>query len=191
MNPSISRHLVTELRLSWDLFIIVFFTIVIAYSFIIGRNTTLKVIIAAYMAILTADSLGGLFQTYLLPAAPSLQGAPGQEALILLKIFAFILVIVLLTIRGGFYINLAAEQGLFSKIFSNLIFGFLNAGLVVSSLLVYLTGGSFFSGGIDPALTTNLYLESELIRTILDYHELWFSLPALAVVALSFFESSE
>jgi hypothetical protein len=66
-----------NLRLSWDLFIIVFFGVIIAYSFIIGRNQTLKIIIATYMAILTADGLGNLFQTYLLPTAPSLQGDAG------------------------------------------------------------------------------------------------------------------
>ena len=49
-----------EINLSWDLFVIVFFAVIIAYSFIIGRNQTLKVIIASYIAILASDGIGNL-----------------------------------------------------------------------------------------------------------------------------------
>jgi hypothetical protein len=177
-----------DLRLSWDLFILVFFVIVIAYSFIIGRNSTLKVIIASYMAILTADSLGGVFERYLLPAAPSLQGDAGVEVLILLKIFIFVLVILILTIKGGFNVDILPEKSLITRILSNLTFGFLNAGLALSTVLVYITGGSFFSGGLENTYQTSLYLESEFIQMIVDNYYLWFALPAVAIVVVSLFE---
>ncbi len=177
-----------DLRLSWDLFIIVFFAVIIAYSFIIGRNSTLKVIIATYMAILTADSLGNLFHQYLVPAAPSLQGVAGEQALILIKIFVFVAVIVLLVIKGGFTVDMVPERSAVTRILSNTTFGFLNAGLVISTLLVYLTGGSFILGGLDRALQTNLYSESSLVKLMIDQSNLWFALPAIALVLISFFE---
>ena len=180
-----------NLRLSWDLFVLVFFAIIIAYSFIVGRNQTIKIIIASYISILTADGLGNLFERYVLPTAPSLQGEEGVQALVLLKIFAFVLVIVLLAIRGGFSIDIAPENSPVTRILANLSFGFLNAGLVVSTLLVYLTGGSFVMGTVQSGLHTNLYNESEFIKAIIDHYDLWFSLPAVSLVVMSLFQPRE
>jgi len=177
-----------NIRLSWDLFVLVFFAIVIAYSFIIGRNQTIKIIIASYMAVLTADGLGNLFQRYLLPAAPALAGDKGVQALVLLKIFSFVLVIVLVAIRGGFHVDVLPEQSPVTRILANLSFGFLNAGLMVSTLLVYLTGGSFVMGTVQTGLHANLYSESQFIQLIIDHYDIWFSLPALSLVLVSFFQ---
>ncbi|QQR54645.1 hypothetical protein IPG41_05645 [Candidatus Peregrinibacteria bacterium] len=180
-----------NIRLSWDLFVLVFFGVVIAYSFIIGRNQTIKIIIASYMAILTADGLGNLFETYVLPTAPSLQGEAGLQVLVLLKIFVFVLTIVLLAIRGGFRVDLGLENSVVTRILANLSFGFLNAGLMVSTLLVYLTGGSFVMGTVQTGLSINLYAQSEFIQTIIDHYDVWFALPALAIVLVSFFQPQE
>ena len=180
-----------NIRLSWDLFILVFFGIVIAYSFIIGRNKTVKVIISTYMAILTADAIGNLLQTYLLPSAPALQGAVGDQALVLIKIFTFVLVIVLLAIKGGFNVDVAPERSVVTRILGNLSFGFLNAGLMVSTILVYLTGGSFVTGSIRAGFESNLYQESHFIQTIVDNYNIWFALPVLAIVIVSLFQQVE
>lgn len=175
-----------NLRLSWDLFVLVFFSVVIAYSFIIGRNQTMKVIIATYMAILTADGIGNLIQTYILPAAPTLQGEAGLQALVMAKIFLFVLVIVLLAIKGGFAVDILPETSVVTRILANLSFGILNAGLMVSTLLVYLTGGSFVMGTVYTSLQTNLYAQSAFIQAIVDHYDVWFALPAIAIVLMSF-----
>ena len=180
-----------NIRLSWDLFILVFFGVVIAYSFIIGRNKTVKVIISTYMAILTADAIGNLLQTYLLPSAPALQGAMGDQALVLIKIFTFVLVIVLLAIKGGFQVDVSPERSVVTRILGNLSFGFLNAGLMVSTILVYLTGGSFVTGSIRAGFESNLYQESHFIQTIVDNYNIWFALPVLAIVIVSLFQHVE
>ena len=180
-----------NIRLSWDLFILVFFGVVIAYSFIIGRNKTVKVIISTYMAILTADAIGNLLQTYLLPSVPALQGAMGDQALVLIKIFTFVLVIVLLAIKGGFQVDVSPERSVVTRILGNLSFGFLNAGLMVSTILVYLTGGSFVTGSIRAGFESNLYQESHFIQTIVDNYNIWFALPVLAIVIVSLFQHVE
>lgn len=180
-----------NLRLSWDLFILVFFGVVIAYSFIIGRNQTLKVIISTYMAILTADGLGNLIKTYLLPAAPTLQGEMGDQAMVLIKIFTFVLVIVILSIKGGFRVNISPERSIVTRVLANLTFGFLNAGLIVSTLLVYLTGGSFVTGTIPAGAEASLYHESLFVKSIIDNYNVWFSLPVIGVVLVSLFQRAE
>lgn len=191
LSPVFFFCAVDNIRLSWDLFILVFFGVVIAYSFIIGRNQTLKVIISTYMAILTADGIGNLIQTYLLPAAPTLQGEAGDQAMVLIKIFTFVFSIVILAIKGGFVVDVPPEQSVVTRVLGNLSFGFLNAGLMVSTLLVYLTGGSFVTGSIRAGFETNLYRESQFIQAIVDNYNVWFALPVLALVIVSLFHRSE
>jgi len=178
-----------DIRLSWDLFIIVFFGIVIAYSFIIGRNQTLKVIISSYMAILAADGLGNLTNDYILPNVNALSPAESDQFLILMKIFIFVVVIVLLSIKGGFFVDIMEERKIPVRIMATLAFGFLNAGLIVSTILVYISGGSFVSGTMELTKTTELYQESELVQLMINNHNLWFALPVFAIVLISIFEA--
>lgn len=182
---------VDNIRLTWDLFVLVFFVIVIAYSFIIGRNTTLKVIISSYMAILVADGLGDLLNTYVVPAAPTLEGESGDQFIILSKIITYVIIIVLLVIKGGFRVDILPERTLITRILANLSFGFLNAGLLICTLLVYLTGGSFVFGLGTAAVQSNLYQESTFIQLMVDNYSIWFALPAIAIVVASFFEPRE
>lgn len=178
-----------DIRLSWDLFIVVFFGIVIAYSFIIGRNSTLKVIISSYMAILCADGVGNLLNNYVLPNLTGLNASQGDQALILLKIFIFVLVIVILAIKGGFFVDVLEDQAISTRLIATTAFGFLNGGLIVSTILVYVSGGSFVAGTLDVAKSTNIYLESELVQLMINNYDLWFALPAIAIVVVSFFEA--
>ena len=169
-----------DIRLSWDLFIIVFFAVIIAYSFIIGKDRTLKVVIGTYLAILTADGIGNLFQQYLLPSIPSLQGDIGVQVLVLLKILVFIAVIVVIAVKGSFSVSIFANKELFAKVFVTFLFGFLNAGLIVSTILVFISGFSFVNGFYGMMTTTSFYYESELVRLMVDNYNIWFALPAIA-----------
>jgi hypothetical protein len=89
------------LELSWDLFIIVFFGIVVAYSFIIGRNNNLKVILATYVAALAADAVGNLFANTLAMSESFMKLmkifyiTTPIEAVVLVKIIFFMTVIIL------------------------------------------------------------------------------------------------
>ena len=62
-----------EINLSWDLFVIVFFTVIIAYTFIIGRNQAVKIIISTYIAILAADGVGNIVERYFLGQEPAIK----------------------------------------------------------------------------------------------------------------------
>lgn len=180
------------IKLSWDLFIIVFFTVIIAYSFIIGKNQTMKVIIGTYIAVLTADGLGNLVEQYVLGtkgAAPNILPVGLQDsALIILKIVVFILGIVLIAVRGGFDVQLPYETTTIGKLITTFCFGFLNAGLIVSTILVYISGFSFVEASAELASNPifDLYKQSPLVAVIINNYNFWFSLPAIAFVFSSF-----
>ena len=47
---------------TWDLFIIVFFGLVITYSFIIGKHEAVKIIISTYISILAVEGIGNVIE---------------------------------------------------------------------------------------------------------------------------------
>jgi hypothetical protein len=172
---------------TWDLFIIVFFAIIIAYSFIVGRNATLKIIIASYIAILTADGFGNLFDNFLLSEAKlmDLGVSLGPESLVVMKILTFVLVILLVTVRGSFFIAMDRERSLLLNIVTTGAFGFLSAGLIISTILVYVSGGVFV-GNATSAIGVDITTDSLLASMMTANHNIWFSLPAVAFVVMSF-----
>lgn len=182
-----------NVQLSWDLFIVVFFSIIIAYSFIVGRNQTLKIIIGSYIAALTADGLSNLVEKYLggpQPILKFLEGPNADEFFIMMKILIFISVIVVIAVRGGFVVSILNEQKMTVRFFITFLFGVLNAGLIVSTLLLYVSGLSLINAnGLETAAT--LGSESLLVQLMIENHSLWFSLPAIAFVMVSFLEGQE
>ncbi|MEK7171887.1 MAG: hypothetical protein AAB739_03170 [Patescibacteria group bacterium] len=186
------------LKLSWDLFVIVIFAVIIAYSFIIGKENTLKVIIGSYIAILTADGLGNLFKQYLMTSNDFVTflrflGLGSEDkTMILIKVLTFIFAILIISMRGGFEIHKSHHHGIIGLI-TNLIFGFLSAGLVVSTLFVYVSGASFVSGSVN--ITNNTlaaaYAESQMVKMMIDNYNFWFALPAVAFLIVSLLNKRE
>lgn len=181
-----------EISLSWDLFVIVFFSVIIAYSFIIGRNQSIKIIISAYIAILTADGVGNLIERYLLgenPIIRSFDFDSTEGRLVLIKIIIFILGIVLITTRGKFNIDLNRSKYFSMELIMSLAYGILSAGLITSTILIYAAGGSFVQSG--ELLLNNsvleIYQQSQMVRLMINNYNVWFSIPAIAFVVSSFF----
>lgn len=182
-----------NVTLTWDLFVIVFFTIIIAYSFIVGRNQTLKIIIGAYIASLTADALTNLVDQYLggpQPILKFLDGPDSDEFLIMFKIVIFILVTVVLAVRGGFEVGILGHHRLPIRLLMTFLFGFLNAGLIVSTLLLYISGLSLINAE-QIGTVASLGTDSPMVALMIQNHSLWFSLPAIAFVVLSFVEGQD
>lgn len=184
-----------NVTLSWDLFVLVFFAVIVAYSFIIGRNQTLKVIISTYIAILTADGLGNILERVLSPRVVSLlfPRLDFVTATIVIKILIFVGVIVVLAMKGEFQVNLQEERSRTVALIVNGIFGILSAGLIVSTILFYMSGGSFLrdSGAFTNEAIISLKRDSTLVRNLIDYYNLWFSLPAIAFAICSFLKKAD
>jgi len=97
-----------QLTLSWDLFVIVFFAVVITYSFIIGKHESVKIIISTYIAIVAAQGMGNLIERLSTESQPlfSMVGLTLDiQLLATTKLILFILTIIFLAVRGGFEID--------------------------------------------------------------------------------------
>jgi hypothetical protein len=185
-----------EINLSWDLFVIVFFSVIIAYTFIIGRNQSVKIIISSYIAILAADGIGNLVERYFLGDEPTIKaialGPDNASALMLIKILIFIATIVLITTRGKFNINMSRSKSFMMNLILSMAYGILSAGLITSTILIYASGASLVQTGVvmnDAVL--DIYRNSQMVRLMINNYNVWFSLPAIAFVFSSFFGDDE
>jgi hypothetical protein len=180
-----------EINLSWDLFVIVFFTVIIAYSFIIGRNQTLKIIISSYIAILASDGIGNLIERYFVSDKPvvrlfDLAGSEGS--LIVLKIIIFVFTIVIIATRGRFSINMEKMKSPMMTLILNLTYGVLCAGLITSTILIYSSGASLVqeTNIIMNEAVLQMYRASYMVQMMINNYNVWFSLPAITFVISSF-----
>lgn len=188
-----------DLRLTWDLFILVFFAIIIAYSFILGKDATLKIILGTYASALAADAAGNLFGKYFATsksflAAMSKLGLGGdKDAAIIAKIIIFVVMILLFTVKGSFTVDAHGGKTTGMRVLFTGIYGFLSAALIVSTVLMYVSGISFITGSFTPGAASILAFsgQSPFIQKMLDYYNVWFLLPAVTILAGSFLSSRE
>ncbi len=188
------RFFQMNLHLSWDLFILVFFAVVVAYSFIIGRNQTLKVILGTYMSILCADGLGNLFAVYFATSSAFLRflklfsiGSETQ-AITFFKVLVLISLTVLVAVRGLYEVDAEDDRPMSIQFIILLILGVLSAGLLMSAVLVFVSGTSLIGSASAPGnLLSDVYKSSRFVRLMLDYSNVWFLLPALSFLTLGMF----
>lgn len=179
-----------NIRLSWDLFVVVFFSIVLAYSFIVGRKQSIKIIIAIHLAFLAVDSfsyslssfgiysiMAKMFNTELLLTA------------IIFKCVLFITLIVLLARHNAFEVNIENDSQMVGGYFlSTAIVGTCAAALMLV-VIFYFTSGhtlSFLNTNADSTGLIIIRNQSYLARAIIDNAHIWFFLPTIALLALMF-----
>lgn len=189
-----------DITLSWDLFVIVFFVVILAYSLIIGRDNTLKVILGTYVSMIAADAGGTLFSKYLSGSELFMKilkfAAVGneQEAVVFVKVILFVALVILFAVRGAFEVDTADDRSILVRTILSMVYAVLSAGLIISAILVFVSGVSLVGGGSTETTTTALwdvYNQSGMIRTIVDNSNLWFSMPALAFLIHSFYSRRE
>jgi hypothetical protein len=180
-----------NLELSWNLFIVVLFAVIMAYSFIIGLHRTYKTVIACYLGVLAADGLGNLFQQYFLGSDTFVKALELisidnlDESLIFTKVVVFVFFIVILTIKGVFKVELNEHADGPLAPFFTLLFGFLTAGLIISTMLVYISGVSFVQADSVNSNIIEIYTGSSFVRGMVDYYNFWFSMPVVILMVSS------
>ncbi|MBT6069282.1 hypothetical protein HOG48_06025 [Candidatus Peregrinibacteria bacterium] len=178
-----------ELVLSWDLFIMIFFAIIVAYSFIVGKTQTIKIVLCAYLAILFADGMGNLVEFHLRGVSPMvdlLLKYIGEDVFVLGKVLLFVFTTVFLTVRGGFAINMDSDRG-FVNIVMTFVFAVLSAGLIVSTILMFISGYSLIAGGpgLEASTIAEIRNQSQLVGLMVDHYNWWFSMPAFTFLIFS------
>lgn len=169
-----NQPMITHILPTWDLLIVIFFIIITIYSTIVGRNTTTKIIVATYIAILATDGLGYLLETGLDKTNPEL-----LLRLIILKISALFLIILFITAKGKFSVDYGRDDSIITLVATNSAFGFLSAGLIISTILVYIGGGNIIN-----TANMNIYSGSSLASVIVENYYLWITLPIAAAFIL-------
>jgi hypothetical protein len=67
-----------------------------------------------------------------------------------------------------------------------LLLGVLSAGLMLSAMLVFVSGTSLVNHiAVLNNPLTEIYSQSRLVRIMLDYSNMWFFLPGVALIAIS------
>lgn len=174
-----------DFTLSWDLCVIVFFGIVISYSFIIGLEESVKVIVFTYVAMVAAQGAGSLLaqvSQYSQPLLTSFGLGFDATMLDVSKLILFIILIVLLAIRGGFAMESETGNSAISTALTGIL-GFATGGLLLTALLTFMTGMPLTGAhAAAPASLATLMQQSELLRNMVVYRDAWLSAPALLLI---------
>ncbi|OGJ54963.1 hypothetical protein A3D11_02665 [Candidatus Peribacteria bacterium RIFCSPHIGHO2_02_FULL_49_16] len=182
-----------QVTLTWDLLIIIFFAVVMTYSFIIGRNESIKVIAASYIATITAHGIGGYIEQMSQQSHIVLTtlGFDIDTTVILgTKLLIFVATIVIVAVQGG--LEADYEDGNTSDTFIAGILGFATAALLLINLFTILGQLPL----LDPRIATIPPLlpvakQSLLAATMISYQHFWFTLPALLLIVTSFIGRKE
>ena len=179
-----------NLTLSWDLFIIVFFALVITYTFILGKRESVKIIIASYIAIVAVQGLGNILERLNIytSSVVGMLGLPADFPVFsIIKLVLFITVIVFLTVRAGFDVVYTKEgNSVITGVFTGL-FGFATAGLLLSTVLSYVAGVPLLDMTLSRTAALSPVIEqSQMMQIMLLNQDLWFTLPALLLIAAGF-----
>ncbi len=176
------------LTLTWDLFIIVFFALVMTYSFIVGKHESVKVIVATYIAIVAGQGIGNILERMSGDSQPMLAtlGLTIDPTVIaVVKLVIFISAIIFIVIKGGIQVEYEKEHGTVLHLLISALFGFVTAGLLISTLLTFVANVPLLDAGLAETATLSPLLESSKLLQIMVFNQdLWFTLPALLILGV-------
>ncbi len=183
-----------EVALTWNLVILSVFVLLFAYSFMLGQDDTIKLILCIYIAILTADGVSGVLQEFVIDPSPGFQELMAEKKVQIMSWMRMILLIisvVIFAVKSGFHVHLDKHEKVMVRFAIHGWFSAMSALLFLSTMLIYLSGNSFVEGMLF-AKDISIYEQSLLAQTLIDYYQLWFSLPAMSFLVTSFlFEKTE
>lgn len=178
-----------NLTLSWDLFIVVFFALVITYSFIIGRKEAVKIILSGYVAIVAVQGVGNFAQRLLgFAETQTMLGVVGipMDATVtsILKLALFVTIIVFLAVRAGFNVQYSHDGGAAVNAVLTAVAGFATAGLLLATLLTFISGSPILDMKVTltPGLT-QIIEQSQLMGLVIWNLDVWLTLPAAVLIA--------
>jgi hypothetical protein len=179
-----------ELALTWDLVVIVFFAIVVAYSFIVGKDQSVKIIISSYISIIAVQAIGNLLMM-LNSQSSSMMDMLGfgldMNIISTVKLVLFVAMIIFLAIKGGFEMEYAKNiGGIWEPVITG-AFGFATSGLLLSALLTYVAAKPLLDETLGYApLLQSILQGSTFMQAMVDYQNVWFCLPAILLLVIGF-----
>jgi hypothetical protein len=179
-----------NVSLSWDLFVGVFFALVVTYTFILGRSEAIKMIIATYIGIIAVQgitsALGRLNDQL---GSISAYVGLGDESwiLTLLKVVLFVAIVIFFTIRAGIEVKYHKEPSQLVGIILTFLFGLSTAGLMLITLMTYAAGVPLLEMKLSSVSALQpIIQQSEVLQTLIGNQDLLFTLPAVLLAAVGF-----
>ena len=170
---------------TWDLFIIIFFIIAIVFGIAMGRERSMVGIIAAYMGLVVSNVWGNSIYNMMGGGVGTQMGSAlsfsATASPFFIKAAIFILVLVLLIIKGDFLKRAVTSHAGVGSILASGLYSFLNAGIIIIALVSFLGDSQ----------RTDLLTQSHFINLIQQYQVWWMVLPVVLIVVLGFKEKEE
>jgi hypothetical protein len=161
---------------SWDLFIILFFVVTVAYGFILQRERCVMTLLATYVAIVVTLAIAGSAQQFFAGDKTILNQVwiRSNASPFTIQAAIFIVTIIILTARSGLK-NSGTGRGIITpiEIFG---FSFLNAGLILATLFSFLPVSDQIS----------FANASKLASLIIKYQTWWIVLPVILMIITGF-----
>jgi len=163
---------------TWDLVISLFFILAVGYGLILGRDKVVVTLVSTYIGFVVANEFGNTL--YALFTGQSVFGGSiwvkTNLSIFLVKTILLVLLIVLLGIKGG-YMATPGKGGFKSSLLAGVL-SFLDAGLIISSLIWFMTDSA----------RTALFSQSHLAASIAQVRNWWLILPVVVLLIAGFLE---
>jgi cell division protein FtsL len=167
--------------LSWDLFVGALFATIVAYSIVIGAAHSARLLIAACTAFVAAQGIGRIMERWSNGANATLEVmgiATSVSMLAIVKVGLFILFAILLTTVGSIDVQYENRNGPIVSLASTVLFGIVTACLFTSIVLTTLQGVNMENASLSGMST--------FVAAIAKNGDLWFALPAIALIAVGY-----
>jgi len=183
-----------EVALTWNLVILAVAVMLFMYSFIIGQDQTIKLILSIYIAILTSDGIASLLERFVFDPSPGWQAilyGREDEFFMWLRISLLIICAAVFVVKSGFHVTMGQHEKFSTRMSIHCLFAILSAILFLSTILIYMSGNSFVEGMSTSVRSLAIYDQSLIAQILIDYYQIWFTIPAMAFLVTSFFFEAE
>jgi hypothetical protein len=117
-----------QVTLSWDLLIILFVALVVAYSFIVGKDASVKIIVATYISVIAVQALGNVAILLTSASTASMIGLSLSPSVLAIgKLILFAAAVVFMAVKGGIHVETGGGFGTIWDIAISAALGFSTA----------------------------------------------------------------
>lgn len=170
---------------TWDLLIIIFAIVAVVFGVAMGRERSMVSVIASYIGLVVANFWGNAVYALLGGQATAQVGSAvafsATTSPFFIKAGIFILIIVLLIIKGDFLKRAITSHAGIGSIATSAVYSALNAGLIIMALTSFLGDSQ----------RTSLLEQSKIINMITQYQTWLVVLPVAIMIFLGFRDKDE
>jgi hypothetical protein len=179
-----------DITLSWDLVLTVFIIIVVAMSYLLGKHQCVKLVLAAYVSMVTVQGVAAVFGR----ASPDWNALQQNLAvnvddhiLSTAKLLLFVLVTVLIALRGGISVSYEKEALTVTNVIAAGLLCCATAGLMLVTVVTFIADVPLLSPllAFSPVLKP-LLGQSWILWTVTSFQDLFYTVPAVLVLVIGF-----